>query len=316
MLQVRVIRWLLIALEATSLMLGVGWSIGRLAGDRWTWSQWLFWIPSITLLPLAIVSLAWLVRAGRRSRCALQVGIATMALVSIARNDLGMPSSDVVGTDGVRVLQWNTSWPTSDAEDSLQALARNPADIVLISNRGAITSPDQVRRWAAPGARVVGAGPFALVTRFPIREARQVAAGGGPRARWWVARFEIEPPGWNGRTLRIAMVDLPSRPALSREAVAEALLHACDEGSLGEVDMVAGDFNATDGSVILTRCFPGFRDSLREAGQGWLATWPRRFPLWRIDHLMISGALRAVRGRVVDPGIGSHRMSEAVVAPD
>jgi hypothetical protein len=244
------------------------------------------------------------------------VAVAAVALSGVLANDLGLlPRHETAGGDAVRVLQWNTSWPSGDDERSLQALARTPADIVLISNRGAITSPDQVRRWAVTGSRVVGAGPFALVTRFPIVEARQVAAGGGPGARWWVARFEVEPPGWGGRTLRIGMVDLPSRPALSRDLVADALMQACESGSLGDVDMIAGDFNATDGSVILTRCFPGFRDAMREAGQGWLATWPRRFPLWRIDHILISGALQAVRGRVLDPGIGSHRMSEMIVGP-
>jgi endonuclease/exonuclease/phosphatase (EEP) superfamily protein YafD len=290
------------------------WLVGRAAGDAWWWSQWLFWIPSaaVLLLALAALALGSLVgRAGRKSGLVLQVVVALLALIALLRNDLGFRVREpAITAETVHVLQWNTNWPSSDDSRSAQALADTPADIVLISNRGAITSPDRVRLWAGPDARVVGAGPFALVTRWPVREAIQIAGGGGAGKRWWVARFEVLPPMWRGTPMRIAMVDLPSRPTLSRAAVAEALWQACDEGSLGDVDLVAGDFNATDGSVILSRCFPTFRDALQVAGRGWLATWPRRFPMWRIDHVLVSASIEPLQGRTIDPGISSHRMTE------
>jgi len=153
------------------------------------------------------------------------------------------------------------------------------------------------------------------VTTLPVREARQVFAGGTPGGRWWIARFEVLPPAWNGRPLRIAMVDLPSRPSLSRATVAAWLREACEQGSLGEFDVVAGDFNATDGSVILRSCFPGCRDALSEAGTGWLATWPRRFPLWKIDHVLVAPAIEVEEGRTVDPGVGDHRMTRVTLRP-
>lgn len=301
--------------EAASLAAFAAWSVGRVLGDAWVWSQWLFWIPSITVLASASSAFAvrWVVGAPvRAARLSLQAGLIVITLGAVLRGDFGVGLVEApVGPDTVRVLQWNTNWPSSDDPRTMAALGGTPADIVLISNRGAVTSTDLVRRWAGADARVVGAGPFALVTRWPVRKAIQVSGGGGPGKRWWVARFEVLPPAWEGQSLRIAMVDLPSRPSLSRSAVADALLQACEEGALGEVDLVAGDFNATDGSVILTRCFPGFRDALREAGRGWLATWPRQFPLWRIDHVLVTPEIEVVRGRTVDPGISSHRMTEA-----
>lgn len=302
-------------MDTLSLVSCALWLVGRVAGDAWWWSQWLFWIPSAAVLALALAALALssvVGHARRRPGMAVQSGVALLALVALLRSDLGIRAQEpMITSDTIRVLQWNTNWPASDDARSVQSLAETPADIVLISNRGAITSADQVRLWAGPEARVVGAGPFALVTRWPVGEAVQIAGGGGPGKRWWVARFELLPPMWNGRPMRIAMVDLPSRPTLSRAAVAEALHQACEEGSLGDVDVVAGDFNATDGSVILTRCFPGFHDALQQAGWGWLATWPRRFPLWRIDHILVAPELDVVRGRTVDPGISGHRMTEA-----
>jgi endonuclease/exonuclease/phosphatase (EEP) superfamily protein YafD len=290
------------------------WFVGRLIGDAWWWSQWLFWIPSVTVLALAALALAVRCVGGSAARtrgAAAQAVAILIALLAVLRSDLGVGvGAPLNAPDLVRVLQWNTNWPSSVDPRSMEALSRTNADIVLISNLGAITSPDQVWAWAGADARVVGAGPFALVTRWPVREAIQIAGGGGPGERWWVARFEVLPPGWDGVPLRIAMVDLPSRPSLSRSAVADVLLRACEEGALGEVDVVAGDFNATDGSVILQRCFPRYRDVLQEAGQGWLATWPRRFPLWRIDHLLIGSRIEALHGRTIDPGISSHRMTE------
>lgn len=310
----RLARWCSGILEAASLAWFAAWFVGRLVGDAWGWSQWLFWIPSVTVLALAALALAVRCIGGSATRSrgvAVQAGVILFSLLAVLRSDLGVGVGVPLNApDLVRVLQWNTNWPSSDDARSLQALALNPADIVLISNRGAITSPDQVRVWAGADARVVGAGPFALVTRWPVREATQIAGGGGPGKRWWVARFEVFPPEWHGQSLRIAMVDLPSRPTLPRTAVADVLRQACEDGSLGEVDLVAGDFNATDGSVILQRCFPGFRDVLQEAGQGWLATWPRRFPLWRIDHMLLGKRIEAVHGRTIDPGISSHRMTE------
>jgi endonuclease/exonuclease/phosphatase (EEP) superfamily protein YafD len=303
-----------LALPGGSVAWFAAWFVGRIAEDRWAWSQWLFWIPSVTVMALSAVALAtlWVTGEPRRgSRVAIQMSVLLLSTVALLRSDLGIGLNGTdFGPGTVRVLQWNTNWPANDDERSVQALASVPADIVLISNRGAITSPDQVRRWAGPEARVVGAGPFAMVTRWPVREAIQVSGGGGPGKRWWVARFEVLPPDWKGEPLRIAMVDLPSKPTLPRSSVAEALRNACEEGSLGSVDVVAGDFNATDGSVILARCFPGFHDALQASGRGWLATWPRRFPMWRIDHVLVSASIEPLQGRTIDPGISSHRMTE------
>ena len=101
----------------------------------------------------------------------------------------------------------------------------------------------------------------------------------------------------------------------SSDLVAAALLQGLHKGSLGEVDLVVGDFNAIDGSVILDGCFAGFRDALAESGRGWLCTWPRRFPLWKIDHVLLGDTLRAVDAVVLDPGTSHHRMTQVDIEP-
>lgn len=294
----------------------IAWLAGCALGDAWRWSQWLFWIPGFAVAVLAAVALvAARAAVSRRRWSGPQACLLVTTLLSSLWQNLGFGPSGIDHPMAVRILQWNTAWPSSDDARSADFLAAHPHDLVLISNRGAITSPDLVRAWAGTEARVVGAGPFALITRLPVIEARQVAVGGKGRQLWWVARFEVAPPTWSGRTLRIAMVDLPSRPTIAKSLVAEGLWQACEAGELGEVDLVAGDFNATDGSVILRRCFPAYRDALSVAGRGWLATWPRRFPLWKIDHVLLGDSVDAVAACTLDAVVSQHRATSVAVVP-
>ncbi len=292
------------------------WLTGLALSDRFAWSQWLAWIPSpsVALAALGTAWLLWLARVKNwRAQAAIMALIAIAAAAWTVHANLGLGGTTHGTGPAISVLQWNTDWPSGDDPRSASALAAEPADFVLISNRGSITAAERVQAWAGPDARVFGAGPFALVTRWPVVEATQIAAGGEGRQLWWVARFTVVPPGWEGRPLRIGMIDLPSRPTLPRAAIAAALAKACEQGGLGEVDLVAGDFNATESSVILRTCFGGMEDALCVGGRGWLATWPRVLPLWRIDHILISPRLEARNGWVVDPGVSHHRMSVAIL---
>lgn len=305
--------------EVVSLLSFAAFGAGIAFEDRWLPTQWLSWIPAVAPLGLGMVALGFVVllRHGAwRTRTALQCVVVAVAAVVTLRSSLGLPRAvPVESPELVTLLQWNTNWPASDDPRSMLALAGAPADVTLISNRGSITSVDMVHRWAGAQARVVGAGPFALVTRWPVVEARMVAAGGTGSGTWCIARFVVMPPAWAGRPLRIAMVDLPSRPSLPRIDVANAIAESIRSGGLGDVDVVAGDFNAIGGSVILSRCFDGMRDAANEAGVGWYATWPRRFPLWQIDHTLLGHELRCLRAWTVDPGTSSHRMTISILSP-
>lgn len=305
-------------LRGLSFAVAIAWLAGWACGDDWAWSQWLFWVPPAAVAVPA-VSAWWVTRWQRHGRwrrqAALHGAIVALSLGMGLHRSVGFGLAARPHDDGVSLLQWNTDWPSGDDPRSMAFLSSNPADLVLLSNRGSITSPDMVHAWAGEGARVVGAGPFALITRLPVVEARQVAVGGKGRQLWWVARFEVAPPAWQGRTLRIAMVDLPSRPTIAKSRIAEGLLEACEQGGLGAVDLVVGDFNATDGSVIITRCFPGYRDALATAGSGWLATWPRRFPLWKIDHVLMRPGVSAGTARTLDPGTSHHRATRVQIRP-
>lgn len=294
------------------------WSAGVVLHDLTGWSQWLSWIPAPAVaLAMGLAAVAHLaLRQARARRVAAAFSIAMVAALTwTVHLCVGVHGQPADRARAVRVLQWNTDWPSADDPRSAEALGRHRADLVLNSNPGEIMRPQEVAAWAPDGSRVYTAGPFALVTAWPVLEARQVAAGGAFHQMWFVSSFVVQPPDWDGRPLRIAMVDLPSRPVLPRSEVARALREGCQRGGLGEVDLVAGDFNAIDGSVILSGCFPGHRDALAEAGAGWLCTWPRAFPLWKIDHVLLGKGMRALHARVLDPGTSHHRMTMLDLAP-
>ncbi|MSR33952.1 MAG: hypothetical protein EXS12_04025 [Phycisphaerales bacterium] len=314
--------WAAIAMDAIWFSLFLVWFAGRIVGDRNSFVQWISWIPTLGVVAFGCV---WLVcRAGDRRRHRLRRwgGLACVALAAGAavRGDFRPWKDSVAQTpQDIRIVQWNTDHPSGNDPRSMTALAtisaEHAVDLFLISNRGSITTQDCVHQWAGANFSNVSAGPFACVTHFPIEEARVIAVTGHGYDMVWVAKFVVRPPLWNGRVLRIAMVDLPSKPTLSRIQVAQELLVAIRRGDLGEVDIVVGDFNALPGSLILSRVFPTFHDSWAEAGSGLRNTWPRLFPLWSIDHVLLAPDMRAISSTTANPGVSKHRMNVVSVRP-
>ena len=314
--------WAARAIDAMWFSLFFVWCIGRIIGDRNSLVQWISWIPTLGVVAFGLVWLACRTGDRRRHRVRRWGGLACAALAcgAAVRGEF-RPWTDHVAPSpqDIRIVQWNTDHPSGNDPRSMTALAticaEHDVDLFLISNRGSITTQNCVRQWAGPQFFSAGAGPFACVTTFPIEEARVIAASGKGNDMVWVAKFVVRPPSWNGRALRIAMVDLPSKPTLSRMQVAQELLTAVQRGDLGDVDIVAGDFNALPGSLILSRVFPNFHDSWAQAGSGLRTSWPRLFPLWSIDHVLLTPDMRAISSVTANPGVSKHRMNIVSLRP-
>ena len=314
--------WARLLIDAAWFSLFAVWFLGRVIGDRNSLLQWISWIPTLGVVAFGCVWLACRAGDRRRHRWRRWGGLACAALAvgAAVRGDF-KPWIDPVAASpqDIRIAQWNTDYPSGNDPRSITALANISAEhateIFLISNRGSITTQECVHAWAGPDFSIAGAGPFACVTTFPIEEARVIAVTGQARDLVWVAKFVVRPPSWNGKPLRIAMVDLPSNPTLSRTRVAQELLVAINRGDLGEVDIVAGDFNALPGSTIISSVFPTFHDSWAQAGTGLRESWPRQFPLWSIDHVLLSPNMRAVSSVTANPGVSKHRMNIVSLRP-
>ncbi len=314
--------WAARAIDAMWFSLFFVWGIGRIIGDRNSLVQWISWIPTLGVVAFGLVWLACRAGDRRRHRVRRWGGLACAALAcgAAVRGEF-RPWTDHVAPSpqDICIVQWNTDHPSGNDPRSMTALAticaEHDVDLFLISNRGSITTQNCVRQWAGPQFFSAGAGPFACVTTFPIEEARVIAVTGTGNNMIWLAKFVVRPPSWNGRALRIAMVDLPSKPTLSRMQVAQELLTAVHRGDLGDVDIVAGDFNALPGSLILSRVFTNFYDSWAQAGSGLRTSWPRLFPLWSIDHVLLTPDMRAISSVTANPGVSKHRMNIVSLRP-
>ena len=94
------------------------WLVGRVCTDRCYWSQWLFWIPTPSLLPVILLgmlaSLRPQLRSGlRRNRMARWVacGVGLLVYFSLIEHRLLRPAADITtarNTPGqVRLVHWN-----------------------------------------------------------------------------------------------------------------------------------------------------------------------------------------------------------------
>lgn len=69
-----------------------------------------------------------------------------------------------------------------------------------------------------------------------------------------------------------------------------------------------GDFNAPASDISHRQLGRDFLDAFAAAGTGWGDTYPRRFPILRIDHVYVTRHFVPVRCRVVETKNSDHRM--------
>ncbi len=96
-----------------------------------------------------------------------------------------------------------------------------------------------------------------------------------------------------------------------RAAEADTLRAYLDAEELPVV--LVGDFNATPHEWCFGRIAGaqgGLFDAYREAGRGWGATFHRKYPVLRIDQVLVSRAFVPVRARVPHIGASDHRPVE------
>lgn len=93
---------------------------------------------------------------------------------------------------------------------------------------------------------------------------------------------------------------------LRRAREADSLRAALDREALPVV--VLGDFNATPHEWAFARLAGKLQDGGKEGGGlRWGGTWHRRFAFARIDHALVSPALRVVDARLPPLGISDHK---------
>jgi hypothetical protein len=301
--------------------LAMPWCVGQVAGDRWVWSQWLFWLPAWSVAVLAaaasIAARRW--GAPGRVRVAVLAALGVTAALAAARSawtEIGWlpwdPGDTAAGA--VVVTHWNPQWPGERALEAGASLAPSIGDVAILTSPGSLLRATVRDLWMPEGFSAVDLGAVAIVSRFPVVEARLAAtASPAPHASAWLAWFRIALPG--GRSLRILAVDLPSQPFLARRSVAESLDAMIDGAALNAApDIVLGDLNSTPGSEVWRAIA---RRGLRAAPPwrcvGWLGTYRRPWPLLRIDAMFAGERLDWISWRTVDLGNGKHLAQRGVL---
>ncbi len=310
----------------------VVWGVGRLASDRWIWSQYLLWLPTIVALGVggALLAGAWILDP-RRSRWRTR-HLASAVLI-IAAVVLVLGELDLIrrlsgqGRADLRVVYWNASNQLLEYPPTL--ISDLQADLVVVANPRWRMGREMFATTVTPGrardGHVLWRSGFAIASRYPIIEhgatmlgLHGVRAGMDPETdgdlafdRGHAVFFVLDTSEVLGHTTVVWAIDMPSDPRQGRmknAKIARSHIEAWQgqDGTQGfpPADIVVGDLNVPRGSASLGVLCP----SMRDAG-GVLGTWPRRWSLWQLDHTLYDPRSWAlVRLWAVDPGVGTHRM--------
>ncbi len=324
-----------------------GWTIGKIVSDRWVWSQYLSWLPSVLVVPAAALlwlqGLAALKLSGRRVRGdrVLRVGVEVWVLLAAAYWGLFecrvYRISNPARPTGphLRVLNWNVSAILKMEQITVPVLAQRP-DVAILVNPNSYAGWSQAPAAFGPEYSYTNVGGIVILTRVPLLRyglawlgmeglAPETEGADKRKARADPGRamfIELDTTAQLGRPCIMWVIDLPSEPDLSRvqlvSRTAEKIrawtgVGAAEPSGFPAADLIMGDFNIPRGSASLSRIAPGMKNAFDEAGTGYGATWPRHgyrtpIPLLQIDQTFVGARLRTARYEVVEPGFGYHRM--------
>lgn len=257
--------------------------------SHWQWAY----------LVIGLASALWLV-ARRRRAALLPLAVIVTAWFHQAPS-VTLPGRDTAGLDALTVVSANMHLDNPDPGRLLSWADSMAADIVVVQEF-THAHAEWFSRVTDYPHRVLHpeAGPFglAILSRLPLHDANMVEGVHETP----VLRAEVV---WNGHRLRLSAVHpMPPLSPLYHGARQRLLSRELEWGR--EQDMphiLAGDLNATPWSSSMHRLFGAERVHGFASGP----TWPARFPVLPIDHVIGSRHWQHV-DRSVGPYIGSdHR---------
>jgi endonuclease/exonuclease/phosphatase family metal-dependent hydrolase len=298
----------------------LAWLIGRVLTDRFAWSQWLWWMPTPAIIVLSVLGLLLANRptrvSGRRKR---RIVIWTLFAAAVTmhfalfehrmlRGTPPAPSAD----KSLAIAHWNMTLDDYTPVDLLlQRVAELDADVTVLT----APSNNVVRRLtqqatASNGREQVYNGwPLFVFSRVPIERVRLLVASD----QRFVTSLQLDTTARLGRAIVLEVADMPSPPRIPRMQMAREVRSLIDQTTAPPPDLVVGDLNIPRGSASIEVMFPGMRSAFDLAGHGYGATFPRRFPLYHIDHVLISETtdLSIARYDTYDEGLSRHRAQKA-----
>jgi len=307
--------WILLRAAAWSLLgmcalAQLGWLYGRFVTDAHMWSRFLWWMPTLLVLPAGVIGVVAARLCGgdkqaRRTRTIAMALLGAVPLLWFTLHEYRIFRAAPQDPSGLKIVHWTIADPSINprTEPFAQRIIEMNGDLTVLTNSDGAAWHPSVKAWIEGQGRVLSVGPFAVVTRREVTEARWIAGAD----RIVVALLVLEPGGEFPRPLNVMLVDLPSNPDLSRIQIGQKLREILETAKAPVPDIVVGDFNMTRGSASLREAFPEMRHAFESGGHGYGATFPRQFPLFHIDHILISREITCERYDFESAPGGRHR---------
>jgi vancomycin resistance protein VanJ len=210
------------------------------------------------------------------------------------------------GAYDLRVLSHNVDAANPNPKQTAQDLLVADADVMALEE---ITSAD-MKIYKAAFAKTypysVSRDTVGLWSKYPVAESKSVDVG----FKWTRAlRAEVSTP--EGKVavyvahLASVRVGASGFTSDQRNDTIKALGRQIADEKLSGV-IVMGDFNGTANDRSLAPLTTGLRSAQGAAGYGFGFTWPAKFPMARIDHIMVRG-VTPTKAWVMKPTGSDHR---------
>jgi endonuclease/exonuclease/phosphatase (EEP) superfamily protein YafD len=254
----------------------------------------------------------------------LRGAAAALALATCARTPLQSPRAAVREGATLAVLSYNLNFGIAGDAATLDAVAGQPSDLVLLQE----TTPEweQALRARFSGdfpyimfRHCCGAGGLGVLSKHPLREEEYIEP---PEGGWFPGwRLSVQSPlgelqvlnvhlrpqlGDSGANIGGVLSGMVTTPPIRKQQIQ----HYVSRLEAGIPAIVAGDFNESEhGGAIswleargLHSVLPDFSDEDTWSWNTSLGNVSRRF-----DHIVTSRELRALSARVIDAGRSDHR---------
>jgi endonuclease/exonuclease/phosphatase (EEP) superfamily protein YafD len=241
------------------------------------------------------------------------VCVLTAAMLGLMVAPRAIPETAPVPGPSLTLLSFNVHDGGADLATLARTINAARPDVVVLPEAG-----EHYRQLLVP--KVEGVGYRSWTTGLPGAEDIHgivvlVAPWLGavtvrPLSTGAVARWMQISGGALGDIRIIAIHTAAPIPELTRDWASDiaSLRQWCTPGHGSSI--LVGDFNATLDHSLLRSATVGCTDAAADRGRGLVATWPSLLPRWlgvQIDHILISGALRASTLRILDIPNSDHR---------
>jgi len=269
-------------------------NVGNLGSLLETFLPWL----GLAAAPLAAVALV------RRAPIGLAAVAALMALWLVLFATTLWPK----GTSGgeLRVITHNVSATNTSIRKTADALLEEHADLVALEELSGTREQVVRNEFAERYPNTTVTGTVGLWSRYPISSAEPLDLGlswaRALRAVVETDRGEIAVYVVHLASVRVGALGFHS----SQRNLAIKLLAAKVEDDPVRKVIVMGDFNGSSYDRALSPLLDQVRSAQRLAGRGFGFSWPARFPMARIDQILVRG-LQPRHAWVMDRTGSDHR---------